>query len=139
VNRRRLGQLAAGALALVCFGWAVWAARSASIPELRVYDGYLMLVGATVLVALLAPVVWRWPRERSLIAIALAAAAGCVAPLVISAARHHVPLAARLRGAWFLGGADLVGPALVIGFVCLWFAVREYGTTAGASAGPRAQ
>jgi hypothetical protein len=117
-------------MAVVCFGWAVWEARSSSIPELRVYDGYLMLLGATALVALLAPVVWRWPRERSLIAIALAAAVGCIAPLVISAMRHHVPLSARLRGAWFIGGADLVGPALIIGFVCLWFAVREHRTEA---------
>jgi hypothetical protein len=35
---------------------------------------------------------------------------------------------ARLRGAWMLGGADVVGPALIVGFICLWFAVREYGT-----------
>ena len=139
MNRRRLGQVAAGALALASFGWAVWAARSSSIPELRVYDGYLMLAGATVLVALLAPVVWRWPRERSLIAIAVAAAVGCVAPLLISAARHHVSLTARLRGAWFIGGADLVGPALIVGFVCLWFAVREYDTKAGAGAGAGSQ
>jgi hypothetical protein len=134
VNRRRAGQVAAGALALGSFAGAVSAARSSSIPELRVYDGYLMLLGATVLVALLAPMVWRWPRERSVLAIALAAAVGCVAPLAISAARHHVPITARLRGAWFIGGADLVGPALVIGFVCLWFAVREYGARGGPAA-----
>jgi hypothetical protein len=130
VNRRRLGQAAAGALSLGCFVWAVWASRSSSIPELRVYDGFLMLLGATVIVALVAPMVWRWPRQRSLVAIAIAAAVGCVAPLIISALQHHIPLVARLRGAWMIGGADLVGPALIIGFVCLWFAVREHGTEA---------
>lgn len=126
MNGRRLGQVTAGALSLGCFAWAVWASRSSSIPELRVYDGFLMLVGATVLVALVAPMVWQWPRQRSLVAIAIAAAVGCVVPLIISALRHHVPLVARLRGAWMIGGADLVGPALIIGFVCLWFAVREH-------------
>jgi hypothetical protein len=137
VNRRRLGQVAAGALSLGSFVWAVWASRSSSIPELRVYDGFLMLLGATVLVALVAPVVWQWPRERSLVAIAIAAGAGCVAPLIISALRHHVPLVARLRGAWMIGGADLVGPALIIGFVCLWFAVREHASEAAGRAASR--
>lgn len=130
MNRRRLGQVVAAALSLVSFGWAIWASRSSSIPELRVYDGFLMLLGATVLVALVAPMVWQWPRQRSLVVIAIAATAGCVAPLIISALRHHVPLVARLRGAWMIGGADLVGPALIIGFVCLWFAVREHGAEA---------
>jgi hypothetical protein len=118
--------MAAGALSIVFFGWALWAARSTSIPELRVYDGYFLLVGATVMVALVAPLVWRWPRERSVVAIALAAVVGCIAPLIISALRHHVPLTARLRGAWTIGGADMVGPPLIVGFLCLWFAVREY-------------
>jgi hypothetical protein len=127
LRRRRLGQLAAAVLALLCFGLALWAARSSSIPELRVYDGYMMVAGATLLVSLTAPVVWRWPRERSLVAIALASTLGCVMPLVISALLHHIPLIARLRGAWVLGGADLVGPPMIIGFVCLWFALREYG------------
>lgn len=136
MNRRRLGQVVAAALSLGSFGWAIWASRSSSIPELRVYDGFLMLLGATVLVVLVAPMVWRWPRQRSLVAIAIAAAAGCVAPLIVSAVRHHVPLVARLRGAWMIGGADLVGPALIIGFVCLWFAVREHGAEAtGRTAG----
>ena len=135
MSRRRAGQLLAGTLAVVCFGWAGWAARSSSIPEFRVYDGYFMLAGATLVVALVAPLVWRWRRERSLVAIALAAALGCVAPLAISALRHHMPLLVRLRGAWMLGGADMVGPALVIGFVLLWFAVREYGGVARPVAG----
>jgi hypothetical protein len=126
MNRRRAGQLLAGILSLACFGWAIWAARSSAIPELRVYDGFLVLLGAAILVSLEAPLVWRWPRERSLPAIALAAVLGCIAPLGISALRHHMPLSVRLRGAWVIGGVDLVAPAVVIGFVCLWFAVREH-------------
>ena len=96
MTRRKIGQTAALALAALCFVWCVWASRSTSIPELRVYDGYLMLVGAAVVVGIAAPLVWRWPRERSLIAIALAATLGCVIPLILSALRHHIPLAARL-------------------------------------------
>ncbi|HZB27060.1 MAG TPA: hypothetical protein VE282_00750 [Gemmatimonadales bacterium] len=49
-----------------------------------------------------------------------------IAPLAISAARFQMPLKVRLRGSWVLGGADLVAPAWVIGFLCLWFAVRQY-------------
>jgi hypothetical protein len=137
VNRRRVGQVAAGAASAGCFAWALWASRSSAIPELRVYDGYLMVIGATVLVGVIAPLAWRWPRERSLVAIAIAATAGCIVPLAVSALRHHIPLVARLRGAWILGGADLVGPALIIGFVGLWFVLREHGAerrrTAGAA------
>jgi hypothetical protein len=97
------------------------------MPELRVYDGFWMMIGAFLAVIVTAPVVWRWSRERSLVAITLAAAVGSVVPLGISAMRHNIPLMARLRGAWILGGADVVGPALIVGFICLWFAIREYG------------
>jgi hypothetical protein len=131
VTRRKIGQAAAGALAGLCFVWSVWASRATSIPELRVYDGYLMLVGAAVVVGLASPLVWHWPRERSLVAIAVASVLGCVIPLIISALRHHIPLAARFRGAWMIGGADLVGPPLIIGFVSLWFALREHGVERG--------
>jgi hypothetical protein len=127
VNRRRTGQLIAGLLALGAFAFAGWAAHEAAIPNLRVYDGYRMIVGASVVVLAVAPLVWRWPRERSLVAIALASALGSVVPFGISALRYHIPLVPRLRGAWMLGGADMVGPALIIGFTCLWFAIREYG------------
>ncbi len=117
----------AAVAALSAFAWAGWAAHVASIPELRVYDGFLMIVGAFLMVMVVAPLVWRWPRERSLVAIILASALGSVVPLGISALRYHIPLMARLRGAWILGGADMVGPALIVGFICLWFALREYG------------
>jgi hypothetical protein len=129
VNRRQVGQAVAGLIALVSFGWAAWASHTSAIPELKVYDGYWMMLGAAIAFAVVAPIIWRWRRERSLVAIALATLAGSVAPLVISAVRLHMPVAARLRGSWVLGGADLVGPALVIGFICLWFALRKYDTT----------
>jgi hypothetical protein len=60
------------------------------------------------------------------VVIALAATVGSVIPLMISAIQHHMPILARLRGAWKLAGADLVGPAVVVGFVCLWLAVRAW-------------
>ena len=80
---------------------------------------------------LVAALVWRWPRERSLVAIAIASAFGSFLPLVLSALRLHMPVMARLRGSWILAGADAVAPALVIGFVCLWFAVRKHGAVRG--------
>jgi hypothetical protein len=127
MNRRTTGQIAAALGALVAFAWALWAARESAIPTLRVYDGFWMMLGAAVAVMLVAPLVWRWPRERSLVAVAIASVVGSFVPLVVSALRFHMPIMARLRGSWILGGADAVGPALVIGFVCLWFAVRKYG------------
>jgi cellobiose-specific phosphotransferase system component IIC len=126
VNRRRTGQIAAGLAALISFAWAVWASHTSAMPEFRIYDGYWMILGATVAILIAAPLVWRWPRERSLVAIAAVAAVGCVVPLIVSALRQGVPVAVRLRGAWWLGGADLVGAPLVIGFVALWFAIRKY-------------
>ena len=126
-------------LAVICFGCALWAARSAAVPELKVYDGFLMVIGATLLVGLVAPLVWRWSRERSLIAIAAAATLGCVAPLVFSALHYGVPVLVRLRGAWWLGGADIVGPPLIIGFLCLWFAVRGHGRVDRVAAGTSPQ
>jgi hypothetical protein len=113
--------------ALGAFVWAGWAAHLAAIPELRVYDGYWMILGASLVVTAVAPFIWRWPRERSLVAVAIASVLGSLLPLWISALRHNIPLLARLRGAWMLGGADAVGPALVLGFTFLWFAVREHG------------
>lgn len=126
MNRRRIGQIVAALAAVAAFGCAGWAARASSIPQVGIYDGFWMILGATLTVVMVAPVVWRWPRERSLLAIALASVLGSVVPLGISAMRHHLPLMARLRGSWMLGGAEAVGPALVVGFVCLWFAIREH-------------
>ena len=128
MSRRRAGQLTAAAVALAAFSFAAWAAHTSSIPAVKVYDGYWMMLGAAIGMIVVGPLVWRWPRERSLVAIAITSVVGCVAPLAISAVRHHMPLMARLRGAWIIAGADLVGPALVIGCLALWFALREHGT-----------
>jgi hypothetical protein len=127
MNRRTSGQIAAALGALAAFAWAGWAASKSAIPRLRIYDGFWMMLGAAVAVILVAPLVWRWPRERSLVAIAIASVLGSFVPLVLSAIRFHMSVMARLRGSWVLGGADAVGPALVIGFVCLWFAIRKHG------------
>ena len=127
MSRRTTGQIGAALGALVAFAWAIWAAREAAIPEWRVYDGFWMILGAAVAVILTAPLVWRWPRERSLVAVAIATVLGSVVPLGLSALSLHIPIMARLRGSWVLGGADVVGPPLVIGFLCLWFAVRKHG------------
>ncbi len=126
MSRRTLGRNAAALAAIVSFGWSAWAAHVSSMPEFRVYDGYWMILGAFLTTSLAAPLVWRWPRELSLLAITVATVLGIISPLAISAARLEMPLQVRLLGSWVLGGADLVAPALIVGFMCLWFAVREY-------------
>lgn len=113
--------------ALVALGLAFRGAWVSAMPEWHTYDGYWIILGAAVAVILTGAVVWRWPRELSLVAIAIATVIGSMVPLALSALRLHIPLLARLRGAWVLGGADVVGPPLVIGFLCLWFAVRKHG------------
>jgi hypothetical protein len=126
VTRRRAGQAAAALLAAAMFGLALREAQRSSIPAVRVYDGYWMILGVALGMILVGPLVWRWPREQSLPAILVTAMLGSVLPLIISAVRHHMSVAARLRGAWIIGGADVVGPALVIGCLGLWFALREH-------------
>ena len=127
MTRRRIGQVLASLAALAMFVAAALEAHRSAIPSVRVYDGYWMILGAAIGMILIGPLVWRWPRERSLAVVLVTAVIGSVAPLIISAVRHHMPLLARLRGAWIIGGADVVGPALVIGCMCLWFALREHG------------
>jgi hypothetical protein len=131
VNRRKVGRTIAALAAGAAFTGAGWTASHESMPEFRIYDGFWMILGATVAVILVTPLIWRWPRDRSLAVIALASAVGCFVPLAISAARHHMPLMVRLRGSWVLAGADLVGPAVVVGFACLWLAIREWAPKAG--------
>jgi uncharacterized membrane protein len=126
MNRRRSGRALAAVGATAAFVWGAWAAHDNAMPELRVYDGYRMIIGAVLAVIAVAPFVWNWRRDRSLLAIALAAAVGTLVPLIVSALRLHMPIMARLRGSWTLAGADLVGPAMVVGFVCLWLAIREW-------------
>jgi len=118
----------AALVALAMFTGAVLDAHRSAIPAVRLYDGYWMILGATIGMLVVGPFVWRWPRERSLVAILIISVAGSLAPLVLSALRQHMPVAARLRGAWYIGGADVVGPALVIGCMSLWFALREHGS-----------
>ncbi|HEX6434632.1 MAG TPA: hypothetical protein VFZ87_10335 [Gemmatimonadales bacterium] len=129
MNRRKTGQLAAGLAAFAAFAWAGWTAQASAMPEFKVYDGYWMILGALIAFAVVAPLVWRLRREISMVVITLAALVGCVAPLAISALRQGIPISVRLRGAWYLGGADFVGPAVVIGSLFLWFAIRKYETT----------
>jgi hypothetical protein len=126
MNRRTVGRNAAALGAVASFGWAVWAAHDSAMPEFSVYDGYWMILGSFVASLVAAPLVWRWPRELSLLAITATTVVGIIAPLALSAARLQMPLRVRLLGSWVLGGADLVAPALVVGFLCLWFAIRDY-------------
>jgi hypothetical protein len=128
VSRRRLGQVTAALVALAMFALAAWEAQRSAMPFVKVYDGYWMILGVVIGMILVGPFVWRWSRERSLIAILVTAVLGSLAPFLISAWRHEMSPMARLRGAWIIGGADVVGPALVIGCMCLWFALREHGT-----------
>jgi hypothetical protein len=126
MNRRAVGRTAAALGAVAAFAWAGWAAHDNAMPELRFYDGYYIMFGAALAVIAVAPFIWHWRRDRSLAVIAVAAAVGSIIPLVISAIRHHMPIGVRFRGSWVLGGADLVAPAVVVGFVCLWLAIRAW-------------
>ena len=120
---RRVSSIA-GAAALLFAGFVAY---TQSMPAFGVYDGVWMLLWATLAVAAVAPFVWRWPRERSLAAVTLAAVVGCWAPIVVSALRHQIPILARLKGAWVLAGGGVVGLAAPLGFACLWLAIREHG------------
>ena len=122
-RKRARGFAALGAgLALVL---AVYTARTQSMPEFHAYDGWWMLLGSAIAVAAVAPLVWRWPRQRSLPVIVLAAVLGSWLPFLWLAHRGHVPLWPRLKGAWWLMGADVIGAAVPVGVACLWLAVRE--------------
>ena len=125
MTRGKINRLIPALVALAAFLWAAKSAHDSSMPEFKVYDGYWMMLGAALAVALVAPLIWRWPRERSLLVVVVASIVGSIVPLVVSALTHNLPIMARLRGSWMLAGADLVGPAVVVGFTCLWLAVRD--------------
>lgn len=131
LTRRRAGRVLALAAGAALLGFAMYVARTQSMPEFGVYDGWWMLLWGTIAVLAAAPLVWRWNRERSLGVIAVAALIGSWAPLVVSALRHGIPVMARLKGSWVMAGAGLVGLAVPLGFVCLWLAVREHQPPAG--------
>jgi hypothetical protein len=125
VTRGKINRLIPALVALAAFLWAAKSAHDSSMPEFKVYDGYWMILGAALAVGLVAPLIWRWPRERSLLVVVIASMVGSIVPLVVSALTHNLPIMARLRGSWMLAGADLVGPAVIVGFTCLWLAVRD--------------
>jgi hypothetical protein len=121
---RATGRRVSSGLAAAALGVAAYTGYRESMPWLHIYDGIWMFLGGVLAVALVAPVAWSWSRERSLAAIGVAAFVGSWLPLVVLALHQHVPVWARIRGAWVLTGADIVGTALPIGMLCLWFALR---------------
>ncbi|HZA92471.1 MAG TPA: hypothetical protein VE420_07570 [Gemmatimonadales bacterium] len=125
MTRGKISRLMPALVALTAFLWAAKSAHDSSMPEFKVYDGYWMMLGAALAVGVVAPLIWHWPRERSLLVVVIASIVGSIVPLVVSALTHDLPIMARLRGSWMLAGADLVGPAVIVGFTCLWLAVRD--------------
>lgn len=118
-------RVAAGAGAAGALGLAVYTAVTESMPQLRIYDGYWMLVGAAVAVALAAPLVWSWRREWSLGVVVAAAVVGCWLPIVWLALRRHSAVIPRMKGTWYLMGGDVVAAAIPVGVACLWMALRR--------------
>lgn len=123
-SRGRWGAAIGAGAAFLLAGYT---SASESMPELRIYDGYWMLLGAAVAVSLVAPLIWPWRRERSLIAVVVAAMVGTWAPIVWFALRRHTPILERILGAWYLMGGDVVAAAIPVGVACLWLAIRGSG------------
>ena len=119
-----IGKWVAGAGAAAAFLLTGYAAVTESMPELRIYDGYRMMLGAALAVGAAAPVVWHWRRGRSLAVVIVASILGCWLPIVWLAVRRHTPVMERIWGAWYLAGGDLVGAAIPVGVACLWLAIR---------------
>jgi hypothetical protein len=125
VTRSDRWAAAAGAAAAFLLAW--YTSATESMPTLRIYDGYWMLLGAGVAVGLVAPLVWSWRRQWSLLAVVAAAALGSWLPIVWLALRRHTPIMDRVRGAWYLMGGDMVAAAIPVGVACLWLALRGRG------------
>jgi hypothetical protein len=119
-----IGKWVAAAGAAAAFLIAGYSAVTESMPELRIYDGYRMVLGAALAVGATAPFVWRWRRQRSLAVVIVASILGCWLPIVWLAVRRHTPVMERLRGTWYLMGGDVVGAAIPVGVACLWLAIR---------------
>lgn len=126
LTRRATGRRLSAALGIGCLTLAGYTAYAEAVPALGINDGAWMLLWSSVAVLGVAPVVWRWPRQRSLAVVAVAAFVGCWAPIVISALRHQMPIMARLKGSWVLAGGGIVGVAAPLAFVCLWLAIHEH-------------
>jgi hypothetical protein len=126
ITSRRSGRLLAAAAACLTFGLAVYTAISQVDRVLHLYDGLWMLAGAALAVGLTAPLIWSWPRERALLALAVASILGTWGPLVLLALRAHISIAARLKGAVFFSSADIVGIALPVSIMLAWLALREH-------------
>jgi hypothetical protein len=119
-----LGRWAAAAGAAAAFLLGGHSAVTESMPELHIYDGYRMILGVALAVGAVAPLVWRWRRERSLPVVVVASILGCWLPIVWLAVKRHTPVMERVMGAWYLMGGDVVGTALPVGVACLWLAIR---------------
>ena len=117
--------MAAAAGAVGSLGLAVYTAVTESMPALRIYDGYWMLLGAAVAVALVAPVVWSWRREWSLGVVVAAAVVGCWLPIGWLALRRHSEIIPRMKGTWYLMGGDVLAAAIPVAVACLWMALRR--------------
>ncbi len=124
-----IGRWAPAAGAAAAFLLSGYTAVTESMPELRIYDGYRMMLGAALAVGAVAPVVWRWRRERSLPVVVVASILGCWLPIVWLALRRHTPIVERVLGAWYLMGGDVVGAAMPVGVACLWMALRGPDTS----------
>ena len=111
----------------VAFGLAGCTAVTESMPELRIFDGYWMMLGATVMVCAIAPLVWSWRRDWSLPVVIAASVVGSWLPIVWLALRRHTPIVERALGAWYLMGGDVVAAAIPVGVACLWMAIRRPG------------
>jgi hypothetical protein len=126
LQNRAAGRVTAGLIAVAALAFSVYAGVTESMPEFHVYDGLWMVAGTVIAVGLVAPVIWRWRRERSLAAVAVASVIGCWAPLVFMALRHHMPILVRLKGAWLLSGADTVGLTMPVSAAFAWLALRQH-------------
>jgi hypothetical protein len=119
-----VGKWVAAAGAAAAFFVTGYSAVTESMPALRIYDGYRMMLGAALAVGVVVPVVWHWRRERSLPVVIVASILGCWLPIVWLAVRRHTPVMERILGAWYLMGGDVVGTAIPVGVACLWLAIR---------------
>jgi hypothetical protein len=120
-----LGKWAAPVGAAGAFLLAGYSAVTESMPQLHIFDGYRMIFGAALAVGAVAPIVWRWRRERSLVVVVAACILGCWLPIVWLAVRRHTPVMQRIYGAWYLVGGDVVGSAIPVGVACLWLTIRR--------------